>query len=77
MDKTRQYTDTYKDQFTPAEFEFDMSYDGLNMADKGHLIEHLAPLGCQYWINANIATGISNRIYCIYYAIEVASLNTK
>lgn len=77
MNKTRQYTDTYKDQFTPAEFEFDMSYDGLNMADNGYLIEHLAPLGFDFWGSANHMVGVTTRIYYVQDAVQLASLNTK
>jgi hypothetical protein len=62
---------TYKDQFTPAELDTDFSFDGLNMRDKGHLTEHLAPFG---W-NVPPQSGASaERIWWVNHFIERAKL---
>lgn len=69
----------YKDQFTPAQLESDFSYDGLKRADKGGLIEHLAPLGYKEWRFANSGYAMDCRIKHITGAIrkaqEMAKLN--
>ena len=67
----------YKDQFTPAQLESDFSYDGLKRADKGGLIEHLAPLGSHNWRLANSGYAMDCRIKIIFGAIRTAQEMAK
>jgi len=53
---------TYPDQHTPAIHFSDLSFDGLDMSDKGHLIEHLAPTGSQWFLLCCGRVGTLERI---------------
>ena len=65
----------YTDQFTPAMLEFDMSYDGLPIGDRGCIMEHLAPhvesIDTWYWCHSQKA--VNERIDTIEKAIKKAS----
>ena len=59
----------YKDQFTPYIDNCDLSFDGLDMSDKGHLIEHLAPIGSKWIVIASTRPETNKRIWTVDNAI--------
>ncbi len=63
MIEHREYTDTYIDQFTPCYEGCDFSYDGLEWADNGVKVEHLAPLGRDFWYEANGTDAVIHRVF--------------
>ena len=69
---------TYKEQFEPAQLEFDMSYEGLPRGDRGCILEHLAPL-CKdrsHWESCHSVQSTNARIDIVCRAIMIADCMT-
>lgn len=67
----------YKEMHEPAQLEFCMVLDGLEVADQGVRVEHLAPLGNKYYFFAHSHFKTIERIITVQQAIKTAMIAAK
>ena len=67
----------YKEMHEPAQLEFCMCLYGLEKADRGVRVEHLAPLGQTYYSASFSALDTTYRVFTVQRAIKNAMIAAK